>query len=54
MKRPSLEQAVQAAIEMMKSDDAISSVGIEFQTSTGIAFRATFSGFLMNVERIEE
>jgi hypothetical protein len=54
MKRPTLEQAIQAANELMNADDAISSVNIEFETSTGLAFTATYSGFIRNVERIKE
>lgn len=52
MPLPSLEVAVKNAIDLMKADDAISSVEIQFQTSTGLAFEATFSGFIRDVRRI--
>jgi len=52
MNLPTLQQAIDAAIELMKADDAINSVVIQFRTSTGLAFEATFSGFIQDVRRI--
>ena len=53
MSLPTLQQAIDAASELMTIDSAISSVVIQFQTSTGLAFEATFSGFIRDVKRLE-
>jgi hypothetical protein len=47
---PNVEEACQAAIDLMKSDDAISSVEIEFLVN-GVEFTGTYSGYLKNVKR---
>jgi hypothetical protein len=47
-----LQQALDSAIAMMKSDDAISSVEIEFEAN-GRLYHATYSGIVRNVRRAE-
>jgi hypothetical protein len=49
---PSIQQALDAAVDLIKSDDAIRSVVIQFQTSTGLKFEAVFDGLLQDVKRI--
>lgn len=53
MNFPTLQQAIRAAQELMAADKAITSVRIEFQTSTGLAFSATWSGTMLNVCQIK-
>lgn len=53
MNLPTLQQAIRAAQELMAADKAITSVRIEFQTSTGLAFSATWSGTMLNVCQIK-
>ena len=51
MNRPTLQQALDSANALMESDDAISPVEIEFEAN-GIPFKATYAGYVRNVERI--
>lgn len=51
MNLPTLQQAIESATNLMKSDDAISSVVIQFQAN-GIAFEAIYSGTILDVKRI--
>ena len=50
MNKPTMQTAINSAIQTMNSDDAIESVEIEF-TLNGIDYTATFDGIVKNIHR---
>ena len=53
MNLPTMQQAINAAIVMMDSDDAIESVEIHFvMFGSGLEYKATFDGIVRNIRRV--